>query len=160
MISFCVKAYWLVPLGVATTIPAPGTGSGWIYFVSTLCAGGAANARRTVHGKLRAALAAAPHLRNDRLVIMAPSTLTKPKRNVFTDFVKHFPFLARQYTYPTLRWLRLAPRARLFEVARVLVPLDHVASVIVNVNHRIIFRLNLARPRRAAPQCGTASPRG
>jgi hypothetical protein len=71
MISLCVKAYWFVPIGVATTMPAPGNGRGWIYFVSKLRAGGAANARRTVHGKLTAALAPTLYFRKDRLVIMA-----------------------------------------------------------------------------------------
>jgi hypothetical protein len=65
-----MKAYWFIPLGVATTIPAPGTGSGWIYFVSKLRAGLAARAWRTVHGRARAALAPALHLRKDRLVII------------------------------------------------------------------------------------------
>ena len=71
MISVCVNAYWFIPLGVATTIPAPGTGSGWIYFVSKLRAGLVANACRTVHGEARAALAPTPYFRKDRLVIMA-----------------------------------------------------------------------------------------
>jgi hypothetical protein len=70
MISLCVKAYWFVPIGVATTIPAPGTGSGWMYLVKRLRAGLVANACRTVHGKAKVALAAAPHLRKDLLVIM------------------------------------------------------------------------------------------
>src|SRR5206468_10939786 len=67
-----------IPLGVATTIPAPGNGSGWIYLVKRLRAGLVANACRTVHGRASVALAAAPHLRKDRLVIMAllwPTTL-------------------------------------------------------------------------------------
>jgi hypothetical protein len=71
MISLCVKAYWFVPIGVATTIPAPGTGSGWIYLVKKLRAGMAANARRTDHGRDNAALAPTPYFRKDRLVIMA-----------------------------------------------------------------------------------------
>jgi hypothetical protein len=71
MISFCVNEYWFVPLGVATTIPAPGTGSGWIYFVSMLRAGLAAIARRAVHGSVRAALTPMPYFRKLRLVIMA-----------------------------------------------------------------------------------------
>jgi hypothetical protein len=66
----CVNAYWLSPLGVATTIPAPGNGSSWIYFVSKLRAGGAANACRTVHGRAGAALAPALHFTKDRSVIM------------------------------------------------------------------------------------------
>jgi hypothetical protein len=68
-----VNAYWFIPLGVATTIPAPGNGNGWIYFVSKLRAGLGlvANACRTAHGDAKAALAAAPHLKKDRLVIIA-----------------------------------------------------------------------------------------
>ena len=71
-IGRCVNAYWFIPLGVATTIPAPGNGNGWIYLVSKLCDGLSANAWRTVHGRVSPALAAAPHLRKDRLVIMPP----------------------------------------------------------------------------------------
>jgi hypothetical protein len=41
-----------------------------MYFVSTLRAGGAANACRTLQGRASAALAPAPHLRKDRLVIV------------------------------------------------------------------------------------------
>jgi hypothetical protein len=55
---------------VATTIPAPGNGSGWIYFVSKLRGGGVANAWRTVRGSAKAAPTPALHLRKDRLVIM------------------------------------------------------------------------------------------
>jgi hypothetical protein len=66
-----VKAYWFIPLGVATTIPLPGTGSGWIYLVNKLRAGPVANACLTVHGRATAALAPAPYFRKDRLVIMA-----------------------------------------------------------------------------------------
>jgi hypothetical protein len=51
-------------------MPAPGNGTGWIYFVSMLRAGGAANACRTVQGRASAALAPAPYLRKDRLVIV------------------------------------------------------------------------------------------
>src|SRR6266542_203171 len=69
-ISLSVKAYWFIPLGVATTIPAPGNGNGWIYLVSKLRAGPVANACRTVHGRARAALAPAPYFRKFRLVIM------------------------------------------------------------------------------------------
>jgi hypothetical protein len=64
-----VKEYWSAPLGVATTIPAPGKGTGWMYF-RRLRAGLAANACRTVHGNARAALAPALYFRKDRLVIV------------------------------------------------------------------------------------------
>src|SRR4029453_8284269 len=70
-ISRNVNAYWFIPLGGATTIPAPGNGNGWTYLVSKLRAGIVANACRTVHGKARVAPVATPHLRKDRLVIMA-----------------------------------------------------------------------------------------
>ena len=70
MISVCVNEYWFVPLGVATTIPTPGNGNGWIYFVSVLRAGLAANACRTVHGSVRAALAPTLYFRKCRLVIV------------------------------------------------------------------------------------------
>ena len=72
MISLCVNAYWFgfIGLCVATTIPAPGNGSGWMYLVSMLRAGLAANACRTVHGRAKAALAPAPYFRKVRLVIM------------------------------------------------------------------------------------------
>jgi hypothetical protein len=57
-------------LGVATTIPAPGNGTGWIYFVSMLRAGLAANAWRTVHGRAKLALAPVLYFRKFRLVIL------------------------------------------------------------------------------------------
>jgi hypothetical protein len=56
-------------------MPAPGNGSGWIYFVSMLRAGLAANAWRTVHGRDRAALAPTPYFRKFRLVIVIIVTL-------------------------------------------------------------------------------------
>jgi hypothetical protein len=56
---------------VATTIPLPGTGSGWINLVSKLRAGLDANASRTGHGIARAALAFVPYFRKVRLVITA-----------------------------------------------------------------------------------------
>ena len=73
----------MIPLGVATTIPAPGNGSGWINLVSKLRAGLLANACRTVQGRAKAALAPALYLRKCRLVIMV-----SVKGELFTEAVQ------------------------------------------------------------------------
>src|SRR5207249_11319642 len=61
-----------------------GNGTGWIYFVSMLRGGLAANPCRTVHGRVRAALAPTPHFRKFRLVIVIIVSLLFPCANALT----------------------------------------------------------------------------
>ncbi len=61
--------YALGPLGVATTIPAPGSGTGSMYFVSLPPFAALAPGSRTVHGTASAAPAPSPYCRKRRRVI-------------------------------------------------------------------------------------------
>jgi len=78
---------------VATTIPGQGNGTGWIYFVSRMRAGLAANACRTVHGRDSAALAPAPYFRKFRLVIIHINVASRYRRGC-AESAKHSPSFA------------------------------------------------------------------
>src|SRR4249919_873106 len=80
-----MNEYRFWPLGEATTIPAPGNGSGSTYLarlsairLAALFAAGSITARRS-HGRMRAALAPTPYCRKLRLeiVFMALALLSR-----------------------------------------------------------------------------------
>jgi hypothetical protein len=66
-----VNEYWLLPLGVATMIPAPGNGTGSKYFVSLPPAAALATWVRAAHGSANAAPAPTPYCTKRRRVIPA-----------------------------------------------------------------------------------------
>src|SRR5512141_1954395 len=64
-----MNEYAFGPLGVATTIPAPGTGRGSRYFVSVPPFAARATGIRTVQDTAREALAPKPYCRKRRRLI-------------------------------------------------------------------------------------------
>jgi hypothetical protein len=73
-----VNEYSLAPLGVATTIPAPGNGTGSRYFRSCGPAAARAAGVRAAHGSASAAPAPAPYRKKRRRVILSMAASPRP----------------------------------------------------------------------------------
>jgi hypothetical protein len=115
--NLCLRKRILMrSLGSRDHDPAPGNGSGWIYFVSMLRAGLAANACRTVHGraKQRCSCAVFQKISSGHFVIVSllfHCTNAPPR---ITFYRRRFVLLAISELLPViLEIMKISPYERL-----------------------------------------------